>query len=96
MDVYPAVCTVARLHFISRGAGIWELDDAIYLKYDENINASQDDSCDGHLCLHVDVERLVGHGEGHHLIILEEGLDCDDDGLTVSEKKTTQSKITYL
>lgn len=61
-----------------------ELGDAIYLKYDENINASQDDSCDGHLCLHVDVERLVGHGEGHHLIILEEGLDRDDDGLTGS------------
>lgn len=56
-----------------------------YLKYDKNINTSQDDSCDGHLCLYVDVERLVGHGERHHLIILKEGLDCDDNGVTVSK-----------
>lgn len=35
---------------------------AIYLKDNKNIDPGQDDSSDGHLCLHADVERLVGHG----------------------------------
>lgn len=60
---------------------------AIYLKDDENIDPSQDDSSDGHLCLHGDVERLVGHGQWHHLIVLQEGLSGDDDRVTVQETK---------
>lgn len=66
----------------------------MYLKDDEHINASQDDSCDGHLCLHVDVERLVGHGERHHLIILKESLNRDNDGVTGS-LTNRQNKRTY-
>lgn len=59
---------------------------AIYLKDDENVDPSQDDSSDGHLRLHGDVERLVGHGQRHHLIIAQEGLDRDDDGVTARGK----------
>lgn len=66
--------------------------DAIYLKDDENINASQNDSCDGHLCLHIDVEGLVGHRERHHLIILKESLNCDGDGVTGSKNTQTEQK----
>lgn len=62
----------------------------IYLEYDENIDPRQDDSSDGHLSLHADVEWLVGHGQWQHLIILQEGLDRDDDGVTVRE--TTQAQ----
>lgn len=55
---------------------------ASHLEDDENVDAGQDDSSDGHLRLHVDVERLVGHGQRHHLVILQEGLDGNDDGVT--------------
>lgn len=58
---------------------------AIYLKDNENIDAGQDDPGDGHLRLHADVERLVGHGQRHHLVVLQEGLDADDDGVAVCE-----------
>lgn len=58
---------------------------AIYLKDNENIDAGQDDPGDGHLRLHADVERLVGHGQRHHLVVLQEGLDGDDDGVAVCE-----------
>lgn len=60
---------------------------AIYLKDDENIDPSQDDSSDGHLCLHGDVERLMGHGQWDDIIILQEGLNRNDDGVTVQERE---------
>lgn len=66
--------------------------DTIYLKYDEHINAGQNDSCDGDLCLNIDVKRLVGHGEWHHFIILKESLNCDDDGVTGFKKNTDRIK----
>ena len=66
--------------------GAWE-SEAIYLGDDENVDPGQDDPSDGHLRLYTDVERLVGHGERHHLIILQEGLDCDDDGVAERERK---------
>jgi len=72
----------ANSFIIHRGASR-----AIYLKDDEYIDPSQDDSSDGHLCLHSDVERLVGHGQWHYLVILQEGLNCDGDGVAVQEAK---------
>lgn len=65
---------------------------AIYLKDDENIDPSQDHSSNGHLCLHTDVERLMGHGQGDNIIILQEGLNCNDDRVTAWERKQHSSK----
>lgn len=55
---------------------------AIYLKDDEYIDPGQDDSSNSHLRLLCNVERLVGHGQRNNVVILQEGLDCDDDGVT--------------
>lgn len=55
---------------------------AVYLKDDEDVDAGQDDPGNGHLRLHVDKQRLVSHGQWHHLVVLHEGLEGDDDGIT--------------
>lgn len=67
---------------------MWTELRAIYLKDNENIDAGQDDPSDGHLHLHADVERLVGHGQRHHPVVLQEGLDGDDDGVAVCETRS--------
>lgn len=68
---------------------------AIYLKDDENIDPSQDDSSNGHLCLHTDIERLMGHGQRDNIIILQEGLNCNDNGVTAQEGKR-HSRENYM
>lgn len=54
---------------------------AAHLKDDKDVDAGQDDPGNGHLRLHVNKQRLVGHGQRHHLVVLQEGLDGDDDGI---------------
>lgn len=59
------------------------LSKIIYLKDDENVDARQDDPCNGHLRFHGDPQRLMGHGQWHHFGVLQEGLHCDGDGVAV-------------
>lgn len=65
---------------------------AIHLEDDEYVDAGQDDPGDGHLRLHVDKERLVGHGQRHHLVVLQEGLDGDDDGVAAGNAGSGDGK----
>lgn len=65
---------------------------AVYLKDDEDVDASQDDPGNGHLRLHVDKQRLVGHGQWHHLVVLQEGLDGDDDGIAGGDAESNDEK----
>ena len=45
-----------------------------HLKDDEDVDPGEDEGRNGNLRLHVDVERLVGQGEGHDRAVLEESL----------------------
>lgn len=65
---------------------------AIYLEDDEDVDAGQDDPGDGHLRLHVDKERLVGHGQRHHLVVEQEGLEGDDDGVAAGNAGSGDGK----
>lgn len=73
---------------------------AAYLEDDEDVDAGQDDPGNGHLRLHTDKERLVGHGQRHHLVVLQEGLDGDDNGVaagkTGSGDRKQQQSITIV
>lgn len=65
---------------------------AIYLEDDEDVDAGQDDAGDGHLRLHVDKERLVRHGQRHHLVVEQEGLEGDDDGVAAGNAGSGDGK----
>lgn len=71
---------------------------AVHLKDNEDVDAGQDDPGNGHLRLHVDEERLVGHGQRHHLVVLQEGLEGDDDGIAADDKQklSTPTGAVYL
>lgn len=80
---------------IHRPQQSWSITDH-YLKDDENIDPSQDHSSNGHLCLHTDEEWLVSHGQRHHFIILQEGLNRDDDGVTAQGSKQQEGNQMWI
>lgn len=69
---------------------------AVYLEDDEDVDAGQDDPGDGDLGLNIDKQRLVGHRQWHHLVVLQEGLDGDNDGITASSTGSKNRKCCLL